>query len=138
MKKLLILFAVVSLTVMNYSCSKDDSVSSDKIVGKWQFYKTGSVYQGVENLLPYQHLCDSKKDYIEFLGNGSIKSITHGSDCEADVDEGRWERQGNVLKLSGFDAATVSYDILTIDGSTLKVKAPEVSGYSGVMEFKKM
>ncbi|HZW77751.1 MAG TPA: lipocalin family protein [Flavobacteriaceae bacterium] len=138
MKRVLFLFMVVSASALTFSsCSKDDDGGADGIVGKWAFDRVGGIMNGEEITQPYTHDCPSKKDYLEFLGNGVIKSVDYDSDCEMYSDEGRWERNGDKLTVTGFDSTTSTFDIVTLDKSTLKLKFNE-SGISGLFIFKRM
>lgn len=138
MKKLF-LFVVFSAAVISFTaCSKDDNggTSSD-LVGKWQLEKMGSIVNDQEIMIPYQHSCSTKKDFVEFLANGVMKSVDYDDDCESYEEQGRWERSGDNLTLTDDDNDKVIYKILNLNSSTLKIEANE-DGYHLILELKRV
>lgn len=140
MRKTILMLFMFTASVMSFvSCSSDDSdsSSSSNIVGKWQHEKAGGILGGEEILLPYEHDCPTKKDYIEFLSNGTGRSYYYDQNCQLEEggEGGTWDKSGNILTLSGEDG-TNEFEILTLNNTTLKIK--ELNGQGFILEFKRI
>lgn len=137
MKKFLFLFILISASVFTFSsCSKDDDGGSDNIVSKWRFEQSGLIYDGEELLMPYDHECESQKDHLDIQGSGIVKQVLFDDDCDKETEEGRWERNGDTLKLT-FEGVSQNWEILTLDSNTLKLKYEE-DEIAGVIVFQRM
>lgn len=120
MKK--VLFLLVSTLVLGLtSCNKDDDSSSGSVEGKWAYSQEGSIVSGQEVLYAYENDCDTQKDYVEIVSGGTASEHYFDSSCEEDVTSGTWAKDGNSLTLN-IDGSEQTAEILTLDGSTLKVK----------------
>lgn len=128
MKKLVVLFvSVFSLSLGVVSCSDDDN-GGGSIVGKWEYSKDGISANGQEILLDYEHnAIECGKDFIEFLENDTYRDgyFFDGVDgCETSVDNGTYTKSGKNITIT-VDGDTFEGQIISVSGSTLKVKYPE-------------
>ncbi|MGV7106732.1 lipocalin family protein [Flavobacterium sp. U410] len=120
MKKVLFLF-VSTLVLGLTSCNKDDDSSSASIEGKWAYSQWGIGASGQEAFSNYENDCASQGDYIEFVSGGTATDHYFNSSCEDEATSGTWAKEGNTLTLT-IDGETETAEIITLDGSTLKVK----------------
>lgn len=132
MKKLILLFvACISLTSIT-SCSKDDDGSSASLQGKWEYSKEGIGANGQEVLTDYEHTTGCNKDFIQITATTVTDHsfFNDGDGCQEETFSTSYTRNGNTLTTgSGADASVG--EILTLDGSTLKVKYSD-SDFPGV------
>lgn len=135
MKKVLFLFVSV-LALGLTSCNKDDDSGSSNIEGKWAYSQEGTEVSGQEVLYAYENDCTSQKDYVEIASGGTFSDHLFWDDCEEDVTTGAWSREGNSLTVT-MGGETVTAEILTLDSSTLKLKAT-VEGYILIQVFTRM
>ena len=134
MKKLIILFVFVLVTGLNLtSCSSDnESTSSSSIVGKWNFSKYSTTFNGVTSPeMDYDgNESGCPKDFIEFKTGGVYNEGDYsGSTCVLDSFAGTWVQSGsNITITEGTDVITAQ--VVSVSSSVLKVKATETD--SGV------
>jgi len=134
MKKLIILFVFALVTILNFtSCSSDnESSSSSSIVGKWNFSKFSTTFNGVTSPeMDYDgNESGCPKDYVEFKTGGVFNEGDYtGSTCVLDQLAGTWVQSGSTITLTeGTDVVTVQ--VVSVTSSTLKVKSTETD--SGV------
>jgi hypothetical protein len=57
--------------------------AKEKLVGKWDYTKRGSILNGVEDLKEYPHQCASNKDNIEFKVDNSLVAESRFANCVA-------------------------------------------------------
>lgn len=122
------------------SCSSDDDASaSDDIVGTWEYNRGGAIVNGEEILMPWEHLCPSKKDKLEILNNNVIKAYDYEEDCELFYGEGTWSYSGNTFKVT-VDGTTGEWEVISLTNTTLKFKVPEPRHDYGhvLVEFKRI
>lgn len=109
MKKKFILTIVTILSIVNYSCSKDDNNNTqnvDLIIGKWN---------GVPDNTPITFTSDNKVSFT-YLGQGN-----NGQDFN---ENGTWQKTGNTLKIT-WDSAdpglkVATFTITELTSSSLK------------------
>ena len=128
-KYLATLFLFVSASVAFTACSKDEPVtangdSSGNLNGKWENIQEGSIVNGKEVLLTYEHAVGCSKDNFQFLAGGIFKEYSYDNSdkpCELYLATGTWVRDGDVITIysSGFSN---KIEILILDATTLKVK----------------
>ncbi|WP_026703703.1 lipocalin family protein [Flavobacterium soli] len=127
------------LVTMMFSCSSDDggennSTTQEQLIGKWMQLSEKETANGTvvydEN---WEHLCNSKKDYVEFYENGEFDWIQYESSCEIDAEssnqEATYSLSGNTLTFGG-DGELNTVEIESISATTLVVKTEET--YQGV------
>jgi len=135
MKKVLFLF-VSTLVLGLTSCNKDDDKSnSASIEGKWEYFQEGVLVGAQEFLEAYEHECETKKDYVEFLAGGIMNDVTYWNDCSEDTSIGVWVKNGNTLAIA-IEGESVNAEILTLNNETLKVKAT-VEGVTFIQVFRR-
>lgn len=125
MKKLNQVIMLLLVVAFGFSsCSKDDGGTS--IEGKWENYRQGTSSNGSELLTNYQHQGSCTNDYIELINGGVIKKVVHSigqNGCQNTTSTGAWSRNGNQVTIT-YGSQTSEYEILILDGSTLKVRTP--------------
>lgn len=116
MKKLILIFFII----IALSCSKsknDEAVAVNSISGKWYYKET--VINGTT--FPYTDHEVCGKDYIEFYGANSIKSIDVFN-CVEDLDwVGTYSKNGNTLIINN-GIENVSTEILELTTYSLVYK----------------
>lgn len=126
MKKILILAFFIFL-----SCSNDQEVENSLITltGKW--YPTEAVINGVS--FPYDDHETCGKDYIEFYGNNSLKSVDI-FDCEADTDWiGTYVKTNNLLSIT-VGNSTKNAEIIELTSNSLILKYMIDNNNDGIFE----
>lgn len=130
MKKLIILFAFSLVSGINFtSCSSSDneSSSSSSIVGKWNFGKFSTTFNGVTSPeMDYDgNESGCPKDYVEFKTGGVYNEGDYsGSTCVLDSFAGTWIQSGSTITITeGTDVITAQ--VVSVTSSTLKLKATE-------------
>ena len=149
MRKIFYLFSITFLLFQ--SCSSDDSSdsttpNSSNITGKWEYFQMGVFSRGTtitgnESLSNYQQSCSTKKDYIELLSEGICKGVFY-HDCNELVINGTWNKTDFLLNTNFDNEGPISYEILNLTSTTLKLK---ITNYSDngtpyeivVLSFKK-
>lgn len=124
MKKIFFLFVSVALLIASLiSCSSDDNggSSSGSLVGKWYPEKVVTIFMGESDEEEHEHLCASKKDYVELKSNGTFLSVDHDEDCVAYEDEGTWVKEGNQLTVVS-DGEAFTAEIVSITSSKFVIK----------------
>jgi hypothetical protein len=94
MKKLILLFSVISLALTSCNSDDDSSSSQDQIIGTWKFHKFFT--NGVEETLTD---CEKQETYT-FRSNGTVDYMYYeqdlSSNCILEEDvTGTWENDGN-------------------------------------------
>lgn len=121
-QRLVLLFLVGSLTLV--SCNKDNDKEAS-IEGKWLYSKEGTIVNGQELLVDYQHTSGCNKDYTEIIAGGSVKDVYYESNgnggCDQITDTGSWSRNGNTISAT-FSGYTNTGEILELSDTTLKIK----------------
>ena len=121
----LLLFVIASIAFT--ACSKDDSatgVASGNLIGNWEYFQEGSIVNGQEILLPYEHAVGCLKDNIELLEGGVYKEYYYDNfnkPCDLNLATGTWTRGGDVITISALGLSN-KVEILSLDATTLKVK----------------
>lgn len=133
MKKLFVLF-VFAASAIFVSCSSDDDNASNEslIIGKWEFSQAGSVLNGQEILLPYDHEApECGKDFLEFRANGiGLETYFYyddNEDCTQDTEGFIYSIAGNDITLL-IDGIATLFEITTLNNNTLKLKGLEIEG----------
>lgn len=126
-KNFVVLFVVATMVL--FSCDKKDDDAAS-IVGKWQYAKEGTIVNGSEVLVDYNHTPGCSKDYIEVIDGGVLKDVYYDSNgaggCDETIDTAAWTRNGNTLTVTAFgESSTVEISELT--QTTLKVKYTDPS-----------
>jgi hypothetical protein len=120
MKKFFILAIVTILSIVNYSCSKDDNnnaQNADLIIGKWNGVSStfNGTNSGVPDNTPITFTSDNRVSFT-YLGQGN-----NGQDFN---ENGTWQKTGNTLKITwdsadpGLEVAT--FTITELTSSSLK------------------
>lgn len=128
-KSLSILLLFVSTSFLFIGCSSDDDAgaTTTDLVGKWEFFQEGTIVNGQEDLVTYEHAAGCSKDNHEFLAGGVFKSNFYDNfdaPCELFTAQGTWSRNGNMITATVF-GQTQTIEILTLNATTLKVKYEE-------------
>ncbi|WP_417940638.1 lipocalin family protein [Flavobacterium sp. RS13.1] len=125
MKKILSTSLLILVTVLFFSCSSDDEKTTEPtIIGKWEFYKLGSVNSnGIENLVDYNNYCTSENDNIEFT-TSNFSETYHGSNCQKNAGGGTYTNENNTIRFyySKNNEGSYYYEIISLSASELKVK----------------
>lgn len=103
------------------SCSKDDDTTTAiSLVGKWEYYKTGS---NEDRLSIYEHLCSTKNDFIEFTQTSSAET-SYGSGCETYTGTyPSYKNESNRITFyKGGNQVDFYYEIISLTETELKVK----------------
>lgn len=113
------------------SCSKNDDDSNNVTLSrKWHQVKT--TVDGV--IYPYDDHEDCGKDYIEFYGENSVKSVDI-FDCEADVDWiGTYSTNDNFVTIY-VDSQSQEFEIDTLTSSKLILKYTTDYNDDGILEI---
>ncbi|WP_418263551.1 lipocalin family protein [Flavobacterium faecale] len=123
--KMLMLALMVSLFVV--SCSKDDDpTTQDLLVGKWEFMQSGYVdTTGKETLYDWDSDCETKKDYLQFLG-GTVLKESYYDDCSNTVDyNGTWTLNDKTITTANSDEfGSRNLEIVELTDTVLKVRFP--------------
>lgn len=121
---------VLTLVFGFMACSdKDEDLTGDKakeaLIGKWTFVSStedGETYD-------YEHECSSKKDYVEFQGNGTFKIVDYYEDCSEETGLGTYSVSDNKLTIKEDDeSSTFTFKLsgndlqLESDGETMRMK----------------
>ena len=121
-KQLALLFLAVSVTLV--SCNKDDDEAA-ALEGKWEYSKEGSIINGQELLIDYQHTSGCNKDYSEIIAGGILKDVYYESNgaggCDEFIDTLNWSRNGNTITVSDSGFSTTG-EIVELTNTTLKTK----------------
>ena len=120
--KLTALFLLVTLSFTSCNKSDDNGVTtSGNIVGKWIFFKEGTLVNGQEVLTDYQHEAGCGKNNIEYKANGISTYTEYNPNCVVSMFNGTYTKNGDTLVVidGGY---TITYTILQLDSTTLKVK----------------
>ncbi len=101
MKKILLGLLFIAVSV---SCSGDEETQElplrANLVGKWYF---DSSAKG-DDVVPYDNLCSTYRDGVEFLDNGSLVTSKGASDCSVNTDgTGTWSLDDYKLQVTAFD-----------------------------------
>jgi hypothetical protein len=116
------------------SCNNNDSSSEISILGKWYNNRESDTEVGQPVWVAYQNDCQEKRDYSEFLANNILKDVYHSEfqDCEPDVENLSWTRNGNKLIVDG-----ISADIILLNETVLQVRINDAEDDGSVfyMEF---
>lgn len=126
-----ICFFVLLASISFVSCDKDDVSTEEPITGKWEYFKQGTAFNGLENLVDYPlHTPGCPKNYLNFKADGTVDNVSHNSvaaNCETSVSVGVWTKNGNSLSQT-FLGQTVTSEITQLDATTLKVKSSQTLG----------
>lgn len=139
MKKLAILFGcIMTLSLMMSSFGKIDTVETS-VIGKWKYYQEGKISSKKEFLVSYNHVERCGKDYVEFFSDGKVNDVFYyGTDnCELSIDSGTWKKEDKSLTISFPFAGEEKAEIITLDETTLKLKAT-VEGKEVIYVYKKL
>ena len=126
-KKLFMLLLIVGASIAFTACSSEDSSTGDSsvnLIGKWENFQEGSIVNGQEVLLPYEHAVGCSKDNLQFLAGGVFKEYSYdnfNTPCELYFSTGTWTRVGDIITISA-SGFTNNAEILILDATTLKVK----------------
>tara|TARA_R110000850_G_scaffold150497_1_gene273245 strand:+ start:158351 stop:158794 length:444 start_codon:yes stop_codon:yes gene_type:complete len=131
MKKLLVLFVIASSSIF-VSCSKDDDNgggNEEKIVGKWEFSKEGSIVGGTEVLVDYENEApECGKDFIEFRADNTASQVYYfldfNDECDSDEETATYSISGQNLNITANGESGI-VEILTLNNTTLKIKVTE-------------
>ena len=125
MKKILF-STILSASLFFTSFSKDDdnnnvSITKENIQGIWSFV----AYQGVNDAeeVTEEQSCESKKDYVDFLADGSSTWNYFTSDCELGGTQNLkdWSLNGKIFTWD-FDGSTMDYEILELTKTKFKIR----------------
>lgn len=122
---------VLTLVFGFMACSdKDEDLTGDKakeaLIGKWVTLSFADE-EGIED---YEHACSSKKDYVEFQSNGTMRSVYYEEDCSEEVETGTYSVNGDKLTIKGleFDSFTYTFKLsgndlqLEFEGDKIRLK----------------
>lgn len=129
MKKVIILgLSVLALGISLVSCDKDDDAVAAPVTveGKWIFSKEGDIVDGQEVLIDYEGNEEGcAKDFITINADGTMVQTDFYilETCQSNDLNATWSKSESTISFlfEGEDVAEV-YDIITLDGSTLKLK----------------
>lgn len=134
MKSIKLFLAVVIASAFTMtSCSNDDDngISTDgEILGKWNYARTMTNLNGIENSENHSHEAGCAKDYQEFSTGSVFRDVVlfknASNACSEDSEAGTWTKNGNTLTLTGNQAGT--YEITRLDGSELHYRSTTTTG----------
>lgn len=105
---------VLTLVFGFMACSdKDEDLTGDKakevLIGKW----TTVSITNEDGTYDYENECSSKKDYVEFQSNGTMRSVYYEEDCSEEVETGTYSVNGDKLTIKGleFDSFTYTFKL---------------------------
>ena len=114
MKKLVLLFSMITLVFMSCS-SDDDGGSNDSIVGTWKYYKY--IENGVEEELD---LCENEETLI-FAENGDFTGMDYMGNCIlVDTFTGTWTSSGSIYSITS-EGETNSAEVI-FEGNTFYIE----------------
>lgn len=147
MKRVLLLFvSTLFISASFVSCSSDDDKgSSDSealIIGKWNLYKETEFSNGqLDYEEIHEHLCPSKKDYVEFKTSGEFTQSFYDEACEVQMNATTYSISGDHILIDNEDEdEAMSLKIKTLNSSTLIVENQEEwegVTYTYVIELRK-
>lgn len=111
------------------ACSDKDEDLTGGLIGKWTFVSY-TFDDGTEN---HEHECSSKKDHVEFLSNGTFRTVSYDEDCSEEAETGTYSVNGDKLTIKQDDESSTS--TFKLSGNELQIL--EKDG-DGVMLLKKM
>lgn len=124
-------FFVVLVFFSLMSCDKDDASTDEPITGKWEYFRQGTAFNGLETLVDYpSHTPGCPKNYLNFKADGTVDNVSHNSvanNCEEVTTIGVWTKNGTSLSQT-FLGQTVTSEITQLDATTLKVKIAQTVG----------
>ncbi len=136
MKKTVLLITLIIL--MLASCSSDDSLVQDKLIGKWK--KTKVVEDGVE-----QEPNCSYEGVLEYKSDGTFLSETY-SDTNPDVTitdcslfsttSGAWVNNGNTSYTSTVDGVSSDVEFVFKDNNTFTYTF-ESNGFVAILTYER-
>lgn len=114
MKKYLSLLFVALLATLSLgltSCGNDDDGPNDnEIIGTWQ--EDDALSEALGTTV-----------YVQFGSDHTFIEVDiYDYDNEVDVERGRWERNGNTIKISGGDLKTTSTEIKKLTSTELTLE----------------
>lgn len=122
-----IIFILTVLLI--FSCSSDGNNYNNDLNGKW--YPRETIVNGVSYLYDDHETCG--KDYIQFYGNNSVKSIDI-FDCESIVDWlGSYSLNENQLIIT-VDSTSRTFEIVLITNSELRIQYENDFDFDGDIE----
>ena len=112
----------IGLTFISCGEKKD---SNFLLEGKWVYFQKGIESNNVAVLETYLHEPQCGKNYVEFLEDGKVNEgkYTYDENCELEVDSGTWFKKNDKITIFFPKAGTETAEIITLDETTLKVKA---------------
>ena len=132
-----LLFLVLMIFAFS-SCSKDDEINADDIIGEWTISSSSmnmtidgvDVIQFLKNEfeLTQAEAEEMYNDYFfyEITGTCEFKNDgTYNSNIEGEIDNGTWEINGNKLTMDKDDPDEMIMDINTLTSSKLVVTSTE-------------
>ncbi len=128
MKKLNVLFLSMLTLATITSCSNDDEKSAS-LVGNWEITQEGETLATLEAV---ENEGGCGPTIIQFSQGGTFSengSEYYDSECNDYSDPGIWSKNDNTLTVKYNDNdETLSFEILELTNSTLKIKEVDEEG----------
>lgn len=129
MRKFMLFFvSILSVVMFSVSCDDDDDNNvppAPSLVGTWIYSKEGTIVDGTEVLIDYQHTAGCAKDQTTFSSTGVITDVYYDSTdtpCEQFTDEGTYTVSGSTITVN-VDGINVTGEIVTLTATELKIKS---------------
>jgi hypothetical protein len=139
MKKLtFLLLSTMAIGLTFISCGEKKD-SNFLLEGKWVYFQKGIESKNVAVLEAYLHEPQCGKNYVEFLKDGIVNEGTYSYDenCDLVIDSGTWFKKKDKITITFPKAGTETAEIITLDETTLKVKA-KVNNEIIIYVYKKL
>ena len=128
MKKIFSACLTLVLTCVFFiSCSR-----SEGIIGSWELEDAPTSLIG------------NYADYIRFEEDGTCYNIYRPGN-RFSTKKGKWFREGDVVTVSGPNLIEISFEIVELDGNTLKIRYKDIPGLfkfvvdkNAVLEYKRV
>lgn len=122
--------AVLSVMSMS-SCSKDE-MNEKKIVGKWQ-----STSINVKEYVAGKLVSEQSVNCVDFYVGFNFKSdgtgqVIYYEGGESETLQGTWVIMGEKLMLTAADGGTTTFDLISINGSSMTLELTEEYTEEGV------
>lgn len=127
MKKNLVLFlSVMTIGLLCTSCSKDDAPQEEaSLIGKWEYFKEGTIVNSVETLENYEHSSGCTKDNLEYKTNNNYSDILYENspttNCDESIYNATFSKSGNVITIT-HPSETFTQTILSLTSTELKIQ----------------
>ncbi len=137
MKKLLFLF--ISIFIITSCSDEDDTLPlvEPSIIGSWELIKYGTIdNNNIETISDYQNICINKKDYVQYLENGTVIRHTYDDNCTESIATFNWTKIGNIISSDSPSSSLLETEIIELTHTKLKLKF-QLFGVFSTNEFRR-